>query len=105
MSSPYESLFSSGFQLAKPNWNFLDQLDKQNRIKFDENGDPIKPKYRIPAKKFLNNPYGINAGNAINPFVPQGQNFLAGLQLDQTNPVTAALKPRTNDREMMKVAY
>ncbi len=86
MQSPlYRSLMGNGFRFSNPRSQF--QLDKQNRIKMDpETGRRIQGKDRVGLKKFLQNPYGINAGNAVSLNMPEAPD-LRSLLFGGTNPL------------------
>lgn len=91
----YEGLTQPGFKPYKESYNFLGQLDKKGRIKFDESGNIIPRKFRIASEDFAKNPYGVyTAGNAINPMAPAAPNFLSsygGGVANAANPITAIL--------------
>lgn len=58
---------NQGPSYGKPTPNIL---DKKGRIKFDPTTGQIIPKdQRRKEKNFLDNPYGFNLGNIINPFI------------------------------------
>ena len=96
-SSDLQSLFDllSGFNssgIAKKKAPLRDFLNKKgDKLKFNPiTGEFIDPGDRRSVKKAMKNPLRINAGNAINPFVPEVPNFLGGVQM-QDNPISRIL--------------
>lgn len=96
--SAYDSLGQQDFQPYKAKYNFLDILDKKNRLKYDQEGRFIPKKYRIKLKKFLNNPRGLTPATAFEPLmasIPQTPNFLSSYGgVSSTNPIQDLLAAR-----------
>lgn len=91
----YNNNNSGGYQFTKMLGDL--ELDKKGRVKFDPNTGAFIPKdQRRYAEAMKRNPYGVNAGNAINPDVSFFTDILA-----RSNPAPAM---QVDPMEMMKRA-